>query len=98
MESVKDLKEQKYIFSTLLTIDEILDPAKEKDNRDLLNFKGGDQAIADEVHRKIAVANGEVIEIDSDDKSEEDGSSFTCTEILKLCQQLETGYMQHGDP
>ncbi|KAG2063979.1 hypothetical protein BDR04DRAFT_1146104 [Suillus decipiens] len=98
MESINDLKERKHIFGTLLTIDEILDPAEERDNGDLPNFEGGDQAIADEVRREIAVANGEVIEIDSDDESEEDEPSFTHTEILKLCQQLETGCMQHGDP
>ncbi|KAG2074932.1 hypothetical protein BDR04DRAFT_1140477 [Suillus decipiens] len=84
MESINDLKERKRIFGTLLTIDKILDPAEERDNGDLPNFEGGDQAIADEVRREIAVANGEVIEIDSDDESEEDEPSFTRTEILKL--------------
>ncbi|KAG2090932.1 hypothetical protein BD769DRAFT_1679470 [Suillus cothurnatus] len=76
----------------------ILDPVKEKDNGDLPNFEGGDQAIADEVHCEIAVTNGKVLEIDSDDESEEDGPSFTHTELLNLCQQLKTGCMQHGDP
>src|ERR1700679_1400446 len=97
MRSVNDLKKRKHIFGTLLTIDEILDPVEEKDNGDLPNFEGGDQAIADEVRCKIAVANGEVVEIDSDDESEEDGPSFTQTELLNLCQQLETGCMQHGE-
>ncbi|KAG1884414.1 hypothetical protein F4604DRAFT_1901337 [Suillus subluteus] len=75
-----------------------LDPAEERENGDLLNFEGGDQAIADKVRHKIAVANGEVVEIDSDDESEEDGPSFTRTELFDLCQRLETGCMQHGDP
>ncbi|KAG1848689.1 hypothetical protein F4604DRAFT_1935290 [Suillus subluteus] len=73
-------------------------PAEERENGDLLNFEGGDQAIADKVRHEIAVANGEVVEIDSDDESEEDGPSFTRMELLDLCQQLETGCMQHGDP
>jgi hypothetical protein len=78
-------------FGTWPTIDEILDAVKEKDNGDLPNFEGGDQAIADEVYHKIAVTNGKVLEIDSDDESEEDG-------LLNLCQQLKTGCMQHGNP
>jgi len=98
MGSINGLKERKRIFGTLLTIDEILDPAEERDNGDLLNFEGGDKAIADEVRCEIAVVNGEVVEIDSDDESEEDGPSFTRAELLKLRQQLETGCMQHGDP
>jgi hypothetical protein len=85
MRSVNNLKEWKHIFGTLLTIDEILDPVKEKDNGDLPNFEGGDQAIADEVCCEIAVTNGKVLEINSDDESEEDGSSFTYTELLNLC-------------
>ncbi|KAG1835523.1 hypothetical protein EV424DRAFT_1562480 [Suillus variegatus] len=84
MRLINDLKERKHIFGTLPTIDEILDPVEEKDNGDLPNFEGGDQAIADEVRREIAVANGKVVEIDSDDESEEDGPSFTRTELLNL--------------
>ncbi|KAG1890899.1 hypothetical protein F4604DRAFT_1898588 [Suillus subluteus] len=98
MGSINDLKERKHIFGTLLTVDEIPDPAEERENGDLLNFEGGDQAIADKVRHEIAVANGEVVKIDSDDESEEDGPPFTPTELLDLCQQLKTGCMQHGDP
>ncbi|KAG1839580.1 hypothetical protein F4604DRAFT_1909228 [Suillus subluteus] len=84
------------LYSHAISPPHTLDPAEERENGDLLNFEGGDQAIADKVRHEIAVANGEVVEIHSDDKS--DGPSFTPTELLDLCQQLETGCMQHGDP
>ena len=34
-------------------------------------FEGGDKAIADEVRREIAVANGKVIDVDSDDDDDD---------------------------
>ncbi|KAG1847026.1 hypothetical protein DFJ58DRAFT_730355 [Suillus subalutaceus] len=91
-------KKQKITNDTPSRNGNILDPAEERDNGDFLNFEGGNQAIADEVRHEIAVANGEIVGINSDDESEEDGPSFTRTELLNLCQQLETGCMQHGDP
>ena len=33
-----------------------------------------------------------------DDAEGDDGPSFTRTQLLDLCQQLEIGCMQHGDP
>jgi len=61
-------------------------------------FAGGDKAIADEVRHEIAIANGEVIDIDSDDDDDNGHSSITCTDLLDLCRRIEAGYMQYGDP
>jgi len=66
--------------------------------REFSAFEGGDSSIADEVRREIAIANGEVIEVDSDDDDDEVGPSVTCKHILDLCQQLEVGCMQYGYP
>ncbi|KAG1733463.1 hypothetical protein EDB19DRAFT_1581101, partial [Suillus lakei] len=62
-------------------------------------FEGGDSSIADMVRHEIAVANGEVIEVDSDsDDDDEADPSITHQDILDLCQRLKVGCMQYGDP
>ena len=102
MKSVNDLKARNRIIGPLLTIDEILDPAEERETADLPGFPDGDgldKAIADKVRHEVAVKNGDAADIDSDDDAEgDDGPSFTRTQLLDLCQQLEIGCMQHGDP
>ncbi|KAG2359129.1 hypothetical protein BDR07DRAFT_1488639 [Suillus spraguei] len=96
MQSVKDLQGRNRVFGTLLTIDELLDPAEEKDKGEFSTCDGGESSIADEVCREILVANGGVIEVDSDD--DKMGPSVTRNDVLDLCQQLEAACMQYGDP
>lgn len=99
MQSVQELQARNHIFSTLPTIDELLDPAEERDKGEFSAFEGGDSSIADTVCHEIAVANGEVIEVDSDeDNNNKVDPSITYQDILDLCQQLEVGCMQYGDP
>ncbi|KAG2146221.1 hypothetical protein DEU56DRAFT_786916 [Suillus clintonianus] len=51
------------------------------------------------VRHEIAIVNGEVIEVDSDDDDDDEADpSITHQNILDLCQQLEVGCMQYGDP
>ncbi|KAG0694591.1 hypothetical protein DFH29DRAFT_959498 [Suillus ampliporus] len=99
MQSVRELQARNRIFGTLPTTDELLDPAEERDKGEFSAFEGGDSSIADTVRHEIAVANGEVIEVDSDeDDDDEVDPSITRKDILDLCQQLEVGCMQYGDP
>lgn len=99
MQSVRELQARNRIFGTLPTIDELLDPAEERDKGEFSAFEGGDSSIADTVRHEIAVANGEVIKVDSDDDDDDEADpSITRQNILDLCQQLEVGCMQYGDP
>jgi hypothetical protein len=99
MQSVQELQARNRIFGTLPTIDELLDPAEERDKGEFSAFEGGDSSIADMVRHEIAIANGEVIEVDSDeDDNNEVDPSITHQDILNLCWQLEVGCMQYGDP
>ncbi|KAG2101876.1 uncharacterized protein F5147DRAFT_776530 [Suillus discolor] len=101
MQSVNNLKARNCIFGQLPTLDELLDPAEERDMGEFPAFEGGDKAIADEVHREVTIASGEVIETDSDDDNDNDDSvaaSITWTDLLDLCQQLKVGCMQYGNP
>jgi len=90
------------IFGKLPSVDELLDPAEEREMVEFSAFEGGDKAIADEVRREIAIANSEVIDVDSDDDDGNDDdnahSSITRTDLLDLCRRIEVGCMQYGDP
>jgi hypothetical protein len=98
MQSINNLKARNRIFGKLPTIDEILDPAEERDMGESPTYEGGDKAIADEVRREIAIANGKILDIDSDSDDDDVHESITRTDLLDLCQRLEVGCMQYGDP
>jgi hypothetical protein len=49
-----------HIFSQLLTLDELLDPAKGRDMGEFPTFEGGDKAIADEVCHEVTIVSDEV--------------------------------------
>ena len=53
------------------------------------------------IHREITIANGEVIHVDSDgdgDDGDNAHSLITRPDIFDLCQRVEAGCMQYGDP
>ena len=57
--------------------------------------------IADEVYREMAIASGDVIEIDGDDDDvEDDGAGSetvpSCQELIELCRRIETGCTHYG--
>jgi hypothetical protein len=61
-----------FVLGELLTIDQLLDPAEERDIGNFSAFESGDKAIADEVCHEIAAVNGEVIDVDSDSDGDGD--------------------------
>ena len=68
-------------------------------DRSNISSRPVNKAMADKVRHEVAVKNGDAVDIDSDDDAEgDDGPSFMRTQLLDLCQQLEIGCMQHGDP
>ncbi|KIK83358.1 hypothetical protein PAXRUDRAFT_803830 [Paxillus rubicundulus Ve08.2h10] len=99
-ESVRTLKSHNHIFGTPLTVDKILDPVEERDVGDLESLADGSiEGIADKVRWEMAIANGEITEIeDDDDVDDDEAESFSHADLISLCQQLEAGCMQYGDP
>ena len=97
-ESVANLKGRNRIFGEPLTLDEFLDPIKEQENldTDAVVFED-DMAIIAEVHRREAVRNGDIIEVDSDDDDDGDSApTVTTVELMELCQTLEAGYISRA--
>ncbi|KIK77586.1 hypothetical protein PAXRUDRAFT_777198, partial [Paxillus rubicundulus Ve08.2h10] len=100
-ESVHTLKSHNRIFGTPLTVDKILDPVEERDVGDLESLADGSiEGIADKVWQEMAIAKGEITEIEDDDNDVDNDSaeSFSRADLISLCQQLEAGCMQYGDP
>ena len=51
----------------------------------------------------MAIANGEIIDVDEDDKDDKDDASITAalprSKLIQVCRQLEAGCMHYGgDP
>ncbi|KAI9457058.1 hypothetical protein HD554DRAFT_2042447 [Boletus coccyginus] len=87
------------IFGTLPTLDEVLDPPEEVEIREIENFSSGEkgeQEIIDAVHHEMAVASGEVIEIDSDEEDSPD-PSITRVQAMALCEQLAGAVKEYGE-
>ncbi|KIK80290.1 hypothetical protein PAXRUDRAFT_15866 [Paxillus rubicundulus Ve08.2h10] len=89
--SIKTLKDHNWIFGTLMTIDEILSAKEEnKIGEPMYQFED-DAAIAAEVQHQMAVEQGDIIEINSNE--EEDlqpkAAPIAYSEIIQLCKKLE---------
>ncbi|KIK74900.1 hypothetical protein PAXRUDRAFT_174362 [Paxillus rubicundulus Ve08.2h10] len=101
MLSVNALQKCNCVFGEPLSLDEILDPAKEQDidNSESSTKLAADEAIAAPVCQEMAVAHGEVIEVgsDNDDDNEDSGSTLTHQSTLELCQQLKSVCLVFGD-
>ncbi|KIK80406.1 hypothetical protein PAXRUDRAFT_158789, partial [Paxillus rubicundulus Ve08.2h10] len=99
--SVHTLKSYNHIFGTPLMVDKILDAVEERGVGDLESLADGNiEGIADTVWQEMAIVNGEIIKIEDNDNNVDDDSveSFSCTDLISLCQQLKAGCMQYGDP
>ncbi|KAF9220181.1 hypothetical protein BS17DRAFT_759942 [Gyrodon lividus] len=98
-QSINELKAQNCIFDTLPTLDEVLDPPEEVEICEVEIFMSGEKGeeeIIDTVQHKMAVARGEVIEIDSD---EEDNLEpcITRAQAMVLCEQLAGAVLEYGE-
>jgi len=98
MDTILELKSRNRIFGPAPSINDILDPIEER-QQEQTETDGSVKGIADVVRREIAVENGEIIEIDdSEDDDNEDDNAPCRADLIKLCQQLQLGCMQHSDP
>ena len=83
------------------TLEDLVDPIEECEIGDLpYRFEGGDTEIVAEVWHEMAVAWGEIIELnDSDDNSDDDNNNkyLPCQEVINLCALLEKACINYGD-
>lgn len=55
------------------------------------------KAIAEEVCHEIAVENGEVIQVESDEE-DDPPASLSCSELISLCAKIQSSCLHYGDP
>ncbi|KAG6851747.1 hypothetical protein H0H87_012556 [Tephrocybe sp. NHM501043] len=100
MESVNELVKRNRIFGNPPTLEELLNPAEERDDPDsLYTFDGGDDEIVAQVRREMAEKSGgdDIIEIDDSGDEESDHEDDCSAELITLCATLERQCLKHGD-
>jgi len=98
MESVEELVKWKRIIGCPPTVEDLINPIEEWEIGDLpYRFEGGDAEIVAEVQYEMAVACGEIIELDDSDLEDEDeDDSPSQREVIKLCEMLEKVCFRYG--
>jgi hypothetical protein len=102
MNTVEELVKRKQIIGPPPTLEDLVDPIEERETGDSpYRFEGGDAEIVAEVQREMAIARGEIIELnDSDNDSDEDNDDkyhLPCREVINLCALLEKVCINYGD-
>ncbi|KAF8227063.1 hypothetical protein L208DRAFT_1405994 [Tricholoma matsutake] len=100
MESVKELVKHRQIIGSPPTLEDLVDPVEECEIGDSpYRFEGGGAKIVAVVQHEMAVARGDVIELeDSEDDAEDDVEDVpTRGEVIKLCEVLEKACLSYGD-
>ena len=100
MSSVEELVKCKKIIGCPPTIEDLVNPIEEcKVGDSPYRFEGGDAKIMAKVWYEMAVARGEVIELDDLD-SEDEGDDIDAhpsrQEVIKLCEELEKACFRYG--
>ncbi|KIK76213.1 hypothetical protein PAXRUDRAFT_170629 [Paxillus rubicundulus Ve08.2h10] len=90
MQAVDSLHDQKHIWGTKPTLEELLNPIEEKEIGDLpYRYPGGDTDIIEEIKKKSKVTKNRS-DGDSESSTDKDGMEpmFTPQQGMDLCQQL----------
>ncbi|KIN97778.1 hypothetical protein M404DRAFT_31984 [Pisolithus tinctorius Marx 270] len=101
LDSIKTLKDRNHVFSTLMTTDEILAAREETEVGEQRYQFDDDSAIIAEVQHQIAVEQGNIIEVCSDDEELKDITPQVVpvprSEIIQLCEKLELACILESD-
>jgi len=98
LKAVNDLKHQKRIIGSPLTLEDMLNPFEEKEIGDsLYRFHGGEDSIVAQVNYEMAVKRGEIVEEDDED-DEDDTPDFTVSEMINICETMEKLTLAYGNP
>ncbi|KAI6015688.1 hypothetical protein EDC04DRAFT_2751449 [Pisolithus marmoratus] len=71
----------------------MLNPVEEKEiGESVYQFKGGDDEIVEQVNHEMAMKQGEIVEVESDEEAGDDtdsGAEMGLGEMICLCEQME---------
>ncbi|KIK12782.1 hypothetical protein PISMIDRAFT_18478 [Pisolithus microcarpus 441] len=98
--AVEDLKQHKWIIGMALTLEEMLNPVEEKEiGKSMYQFEGGEDDIVEQVNHGIAIKEGEIAEVESDDGAGDEadtGAEMGLGDKIHLCKQMEKVCITHG--
>ena len=100
MESVEELKARNRVFGPLPSIDDLVNPAEERETYEDAPhaFLDGDNEIVSQVQHEIRVQKGEVIELDDKDSDKENDleTNVSCRDTIDLVTRLERLSIKFG--
>ena len=99
MEIVNTLKSRNQIFDSP-SLQDLVDPPEEKEIRQgpTMELNQSDETIMAKVQHEMAVAKGEVIEVETDDDDDDmPKPSISRAEPRSMCQFLEHAAKEHAD-
>ncbi|KAJ6459105.1 hypothetical protein C8R45DRAFT_1109805 [Mycena sanguinolenta] len=74
-----------------LTAKELLNPVEEREiGENQFQFEGGEDEIIAAVQKELAIERGEVMEVDDSDSEDEDVPNVPNSELMALCEKLES--------
>ncbi|KAG6871515.1 hypothetical protein C0995_003880 [Termitomyces sp. Mi166 len=100
MESVNELVKQKQIFEQALSLKDLLDPVKEKEDSDsAYRFEGGDAEDCCTVQQEMEEQRGEFLEMEEFDDKEETDPHGDCSiaELITLTKKLKQQSLKYAD-
>ena len=91
MASIAELHLQHWIFGDMPSLEDLLDPAEEKEIGDSpYQFEGADAEIVAEVYHQMAVYKHNIVDVDSEDEHKaEEEIEVSVTGIIEHCHKLE---------
>jgi hypothetical protein len=95
MSSVKALKSRNRIFGPMPTIEELINPSKERENEDNLQNLNDNEIVA-QVRYEKALEKGEIVEIESEEEDEDALPPVTTTKALEMCKILNSFCLGSG--
>lgn len=100
MASVAELKRRNRIVGEPIDLENLVNPREEREiGENEYGFEGSDDEIVAVVRHEIAVENGDIIEVESEDEGEVEegnGDEPTHDEAMKICQKLEAFCIKSG--
>ena len=89
--------ERNRIFGKPLTLEELLNPAKECEDADMKYVEGDEAAIIAQVRAEAQEEADKAIVIDDDPKDDENNDTCSCAEVIQMCERLKRLCLKYGD-
>ncbi|KIN99055.1 hypothetical protein M404DRAFT_30850 [Pisolithus tinctorius Marx 270] len=96
--SIKILKLHNWIIGLPSTTDKVLDPKEEQEiGESQYAFEGRDTEIVSAVQHELAIKQGKVVELESDDEAQQTPLKLDYADLINMCKTIESACVQVSD-